>query len=242
MAGKTESVSVLGRVRTGVEGFDDLINGGIPSGNIVLVSGSAGTGKSIFSFEFIYNGAKDHGEPGVFVTLEEFPERIIAGMKNLGFTDVEELIAEKKMNILKTDVYDIAQLVITIENIIDQYKAKRVVIDSVAPLSTFSEKPFVVRKTLFEISNMLKRQNVTAILTCGTSTISEGHYGVTIEEYAVDGIITLFRKLVGAHFIRALSVTKMRGTAHTDHVHPISIEEGGLIVQRKPYPQELKLQ
>jgi circadian clock protein KaiC len=218
------------RVKTGIQGFDELLDGGIPQGNIVLISGAAGTGKSLFSLEFVYNGAKMFGEPGVYITLEEFSDRFINNAKKMGFSDIEDLIAQKKLVIVREEIFDIDKLVSSIEDLIDQYGAKRIVIDSVSVLSAFSEKPFQVRRTIFELSNMLKRQNVTAIFTSGSSAVSEGHFGVAVEEYAVDGVVSLFHQIVGTKFVRALGVVKMRGTAHTDTLQPIIITDEGLII------------
>jgi circadian clock protein KaiC len=222
------------RVRTGIQGFDQLINGGIPKGNIILISGAAGTGKTLFSFEFIYHGALKYGEPGVYITLEEFQDRFIHNAKKLGFNEIDRLIADKRIAVVREEIFDIDKLVSSIEDLIDQYSAKRVVIDSVSVLSAFSEKPFQVRRTIFELANMLKRMNVTAIFTSGTSAFTEGHFGVAVEEYAVDGVLTLFHQIVGNKFVRALGVVKMRGTAHTDTLQPILLTDEGFVVVEGP--------
>lgn len=230
------------RVKTGINGFDDLINGGIPEGNIVLVSGAAGTGKSLFCLEFIYHGAKEYGEPGVYLTLEEFPDRFIANARKFGFTDIGEIMARKNMAVVRTEVFDIDKLVNTIEELIDQYNAKRVVLDSVSVLSAFAEKPFMVRRTIFDIANMLKRQNVTSIFTAGVSATTEGHFGVSVEEYVVDGVVTMFHQIVGTQFMRAMGVVKMRGTSHTESLHPLVITENGLVVLKgKTFHENFKI-
>ena len=64
------------RIKTGVPGFDGLIEGGIPKGRSVLVSGATGTGKTIFCMQYLYNGAKQFKEPGIYVTLDERPNLI----------------------------------------------------------------------------------------------------------------------------------------------------------------------
>lgn len=229
------------RVKTGISGFDEFINGGIPEGNIVLVSGAAGTGKSLFALEFIYYGAKEFNEPGVYITLEEFADRIIVNAGKLGFMDIPELIEEGRMGIIRTEVFNIEKLVGVIEDLIDQYDAKRVSIDSISALSAFAEKPYQVRRTILELANMLKRQKVTAVFTCGVSSTTEGHFGVSIEEYAVDGIITLFHKVVGTQFIRAMGVVKMRGTAHSENLHPVIIKNGLVILKDKTFPEDFRV-
>jgi len=240
-ARKQKGVSDV-RVKTGVKGMDVLLNGGIPEGNIVLLSGGAGTGKSLFSLEFIYHGARDFNEPGVYITLEEFPDRFIENARKLGFSDIEDLIARNKMAVVRTDVFDIDKLVSTIEDLIDKYGAKRVVIDSISVISAFAEKPFHVRRTLFSIANMLKRQSVTSIFTSGSYAGSSGVLGFTVEEYAVDGVISLFHTLSKTQFIRAIGVVKMRGTAHTESLHPVMITEQGLVVlKNKTFPEDFSV-
>lgn len=213
-----------------MKGFDDLIGGGIPPGNIILVQGAAGTGKSMFATQFIYSGALEENETGVYVTLEEFPDKFIANAKKVGFTEIDRLISERKMAVVKNEVFDMDKLISSIEEVIDEYKAKRLVLDSISALSAFAEKPWLVRKTIFDIANMLKRENVTAIFTGGVSAASEGHFGSAIEEYVVDGVVILFHPVVGIKFTRAIGVVKMRGTAHSESLHPVVITDLGVNV------------
>jgi circadian clock protein KaiC len=231
------------KVKTGINGLDDVLDGGIPKGNIVLISGAAGTGKSLLALSFIYNGAKRYDETGVYLTMEEFPERMIENAKQMGYHDIEELIEKKKMAIVRSDVFDLDTLVSSVEDMIEQYKAKRLVIDSVTVLSAFAEKPFMVRKSIFEIANMLKRNDVTAVFTGGTESVREGEFGVSVEEYAVDGIIRLFHKVVGTQFVRAVGVIKMRGSSHSDTIHPLGISEktGVNILKDLPLPDNFRV-
>jgi circadian clock protein KaiC len=225
------------RIKTGIKGLDKVLKGGIPRGNVVLVSGTAGTGKSIFGLEFIYHGAKDFDEPGVFITLEDYPEKLMTYARSLKLDGIDELVQQEKIAIVRTEVFDIDKLVNSIEDLIDQYKAKRVVIDSISVLTALAEKPFLVRRTIYEIINMLKRQNVTAIFTAGVTPTFEGHFGSSIEEYVVDGVIAIFRKLVKNRFIRAIAVVKMHGTAHSEELHLLQITDKGISVGDTDIPQ-----
>ena len=102
--------------------------------------------------------------------------------------------------------------------------------DSVSVLSAFSEKPDMVRRGILDIANMLKRNNVTALFSCGVSAASGHNFGVSVEEYVVDGVVTLFNKITDVQFVRAVGVVKMRGSSHSDFLHPVMISGEGLAV------------
>ncbi|MEY9281203.1 KaiC/GvpD/RAD55 family RecA-like ATPase [Bradyrhizobium yuanmingense] len=96
---------------TGIEGFDDLTLGGLPTGRPTLVCGSAGCGKTLFASTFLFNGARTYGEPGVFVTFEERPVDIVANVESLGF-DLQGLIDQSKIHIehIAIDPSEVAEI------------------------------------------------------------------------------------------------------------------------------------
>ncbi|MEM2918424.1 MAG: ATPase domain-containing protein [Candidatus Altiarchaeota archaeon] len=219
------------RVKTGIRGLDSIINGGIPKNNIVLVSGAAGTGKTLFGLEYIYRGAREFNENGLYVSLEETPERLVQSAKNLCFLDIDDLIRAKKINIIKSEVYDLDTLTNKIEDSIEEINAKRVVIDSISVLSAFTENQLLVRRTILDISQMLREHDCTSVFTGTMKKVNDGsELGVTTEEYVADGVIALFHKLVGTSFQRSLAIIKMRETAHSEKLHPLKITCDGLIV------------
>jgi len=135
---------------TGIEGFDELTLGGVPTGRPTLVCGSAGCGKTLFATTFLIHGARDYNEPGVFVTFEERPSDIVSNVASLGF-ELDKLVAEQKIafeyvaldraELEEAGEYDLEGLFLRLEAAIDSVGAKRVVLDTIEGLfSVFSNE------------------------------------------------------------------------------------------------------
>lgn len=235
------------RVKTGVEGLDRIIEGGFPKNSITLVSGPPGGGKSIFCFQFLWEGV-NNGEKCLFLTLDKKSEGILLQAKELGFDfqpAIEQgLIKFQFLNINKKFVYE------TMTNEILSGNYQRVVLDSITPLS---EMPIFMRNTdnfdieidvptsedypqdvalptrrlhIQYILNSLESANTTSIVTSelpvGSSLLSRDG----ISEFLADGVITL--SLDPTMDRRKMSVMKMRNTKHTLKPHDITINTGGI--------------
>ena len=236
------------RIKTGIQGFDSLIEGGIPRGRTMLVSGATGTGKTIFSMQFLYNGALKFDEPGVYVTLDERPALIREDCLRFGW-DLKKLESENKINLvdgsiakigmpsdeefsLPTTGFDLDKLLLETIRTIKRINAKRVVIDSIPALGFNFENEQDVRRAVLKLGYMLTRAGVTSIMT---SEIEEGEakfskYGV--EEYTADGVIVLHYLGIGTQSTRHLLIRKMRATKHSEEIHPIEIGSTGIIVKK----------
>jgi circadian clock protein KaiC len=90
----------LSVVSTGIEGLDEILNGGFPRRRVILVTGGPGTGKTVFATQYLYHGAVNLGEKGVFISLEEPIERIKENMANFGF-NLEKLIKAGKLSFVE---------------------------------------------------------------------------------------------------------------------------------------------
>ena len=135
---------------TGIDGFDDLTLGGVPTGRPTLVCGSAGCGKTLFATTFLIHGARDFDEPGVFVTFEERPGDIVSNVASLGFA-LNKLVDDQKIafeyialdrsELEEAGDYDLEGLFLRLEAAIDSVGAKRVVLDTIESLfSVFSNR------------------------------------------------------------------------------------------------------
>ncbi|MFW5902892.1 MAG: RAD55 family ATPase [archaeon] len=127
------------RESTGIPGMDELIQGGIPKNSVSLVSGSPGTGKSIYSLQFLKEGAENHDQRCLYISFEEEPESIIKQAEGFGW-DLKKLQASRKLKIIYNDITkrtlgENETYVSIIKDQIDRYDPERLVIDSLTPLS-----------------------------------------------------------------------------------------------------------
>jgi len=223
------------RVKTGIDGLDELIQGGIPEGSAVLVSGGAGTGKTIFSMQFAYNGAALYNEPGIYVSLETNLKNIIWNMENFNW-DIRSLQESNLMKIYRLNISyaktreEVIQRVDeelnTISQLVKEINAKRLVIDSIAAFGVWFDSPALIRALLFEFADRLKNMGCTTMLTTETRGGRREFSAYGVEEFVADGVIALY--FTPPH--RSIFVKKMRGTDHSKIPHPFEITERGIVV------------
>ena len=217
------------RIPTGVKGFDELVEGGLPESSLVIVTGGCGTGKSIFAMNFLVEGAL-RNEPGVYVSLEEDVQENIKEMMLFEWP-IEQLISEKKLLITQPELYDFDKLVTHIEDAATKMKAKRIVIDSSSLIGLYFKDAFKVRRAMIDLENMLKRLKSTAVVI---NEIKEGDEGLStygVEEFIADGVIVLYCQKKENLFARAVAIRKMRATNHSMKIHPMQIRKpGGIVV------------
>ena len=219
------------RIKSGVKGLDSLIEGGFPDNSLILLSGTCGTGKSLFGINFLIEGALN-GQPGVYVSLEESPEENIRQMKSFGWP-VDKLIKERKLLIIQPTLYNYEALLTKIEDAVNMIGAKRLVLDSLSIIGMYFDNMYKVRKSILELSALLKRVGCTTIAIDETEK-EEDLSAFHVEEFVVDGLIILYYMRGDGKFQRALTVRKMRSTNHSYKIHPFEIKSpGGVIVSPK---------
>lgn len=225
------------RIPTGIEGLDQLIQGGIPQGSSVLVSGSSGTGKTIFALQYLYNGALKHSEPGLYVTLETNLKNITWNMENFAWNikglQEKDLFKIYKLNLsgkkpehVEDQVYDELNV---ISDMVEKIGATRLAVDSTTSLGIWIKEPGALRSTLFEFADYLKKLNCTTLLTSETKLDKTQFSAFGVEDFISDGIIALY--FSPPH--RSIFIRKMRGTNHSMTPHALEITENGLLVRAK---------
>ncbi|MGP1382440.1 MAG: circadian clock protein KaiC [Thainema sp.] len=227
------------KIRTMIEGFDDISHGGLPTGRTTLVSGTSGTGKTLIAVQFLYNGISQFDEPGIFVTFEESPADIIKNAYSFGW-DLQKLIDDGKLFILDAspdpegqDVvgsFDLSALIERIHYAIRKYKARRVSIDSVTAVFQQYDAASVVRREIFRLVARMKQVGATTIMT--TERVEEygpiARFGV--EEFVSDNVVILRNVLEGERRRRTAEILKLRGTTHMKGEYPFTITNQGISI------------
>ncbi len=226
------------RVKTGIKGFDELTEGGIPTGSSVLLTGGAGTGKTIFALQYIYEGARTFKEPGIFITLEGNVKNITWNMESFNW-DIKGLQDKNLVKIYRLNLDptrfddDFNQLIEKeldiIANMVKEIGAKRLVVDSTTAFGVWVEKKGYMRNILYQFTSALKDLNCTNLLISETKDKKEVFSAYGVEEFVSDGVI----KLMFNPPNRSIFVRKMRGTNHSKAVHPFEIGETGITVRNK---------
>ena len=230
--------SQLEKAPTGITGFDEVSSGGLPRGRCTLVSGAAGSGKTIFGLEFLVQGALKYGETGVLMSFEESSLNLRQDVSSLGF-NLQELVDNKQLvlescRINRSEVvtigsFDLEGLFLRLENAIGAVGAQRVVIDPIETLlSTYGDTP-IVRGELLHLCDWLNERGLTSVMIGERGRQGElTRFGV--EEYVSDCVILLDQRVENEIGTRRLRVVKYRGSAHGTNEFPFTITSKGFVV------------
>jgi circadian clock protein KaiC len=224
---------VLERVKTGVEAFDDLVMGGLPRGRTTTVSGTPGSGKTVFATQFLAHGITELGEPGVFVTFEETPAEIEVNMASFGWDirgwrETDRLVfvdaSPRDSDQVVVGDFDLVGLLTRILHAARSARARRVVLDSVTQLfDHFIADQTLVRRELLRIATALKKVGLTVLMTAER----DSEYGEIsrhrVEEFVADNVVILRNALDRERRRRTIEVLKMRGSRHVEGEVPFTL-------------------
>ena len=231
VAAKKEGAEVIERVKTGVPGLDDMMGGGIPRGNLIVLSGDPGSGKTVICWQFIHEGITKYDDPAVYVSLEETEETIYQGARQFGW-NLKKHVDDGKLVIVTVELYDFERLKAAIEDNVRKINAKRVVIDPGVIFRLFFDRELDARKRIVALGKMLKTIGTTTVITNEISLDKlTSLYG--LEEYVADGVILLYHTKIKNRFVRSIAVLKMRNTDITEALRPVKINDKGIVVLDK---------
>lgn len=238
-------------VPTGVKGVDPLLDGkGIPKGYSILVLGAPGSGKTTFGLQFLKDGAQN-GERGVYVSMDEQPEMLLANADTLGLR-IRELVDSGRITIIDASPirvlparmklgateagrreFALATLVTSITEAVEKTKASRIVIDPVSTLTVHFADDYERRVAFLDLLAAVSKTRCTTLLLAelAEQAVDRKYH---FEEFIAHGVMLLTRVLMEGSYTRSFSVEKMRGINHDSQPHPYTIAQGGIQV----FPEE----
>ncbi|HTE45158.1 MAG TPA: circadian clock protein KaiC [Gemmatimonadaceae bacterium] len=237
----TAHESAVEKLPTGIASFDTIAKGGLPRNRTTLLSGTAGSGKTVFAVHFLAAGILDAGEPGVFVTFEESADDIRQNMRSFGWDLAEwerdgrlafvDASPDPNIETIESGAFDLGALLARVQNAVRKVKARRVSVDSLgAVFSQFSDQS-IVRRELFRIASGLKAMGVTAVLTAERTEDYGSIARFGVEEFIADNVMVLRNALEDENRRRTIEIVKFRGTDHQKGEYPFTIVPGrGLVV------------
>ncbi len=236
------NAETIKKIETHIPGFDFISNSGLPEGRTTLVSGTSGSGKTIFAAQFLAEGIKNVHQNGVFVTFEESPQDIRRNMYTFGW-DISQweqkgqwafvdASPNPENDAIVTGEFDMGALLARIEHAVNKVQAKRIVLDSIGAIFSQFENAAIVRKELFRIAVAVKKMQVTALMTSErTEEYGEiARFGV--EEFVSDNVIIIRNVLEEEKRRRTIEILKFRGASHRKGEWPFSImpDEGIIVI------------
>jgi circadian clock protein KaiC len=241
-AGAPEKRPARARCPTGIEALDNILEGGIPRGNSVLLAGSVGTGKTTLALEFLIHGA-ERGERSLFLSATEPTTKLVENMRSFDFFRTS-LIDDGNLTLVDVPViYDklgldheemrpdeIQIFLRALDGFLEESNAQRVVFDSLTSIAYRIQREERVRDFMLRVSEILARRGCTSLLISEIGPMP-GRYSLRgVEEAIVDGVILLGNARRHGDILRLLQVIKMRGTSHSRAQYVVEMTPIGLLL------------
>src|SRR6202171_123201 len=227
----------LDKAPTGITGFDEITNGGLPKGRPTILCGGPGCGKTMFAMEFLVRGAIEYNEPGVLMSFEETSEDLTRNVESLGF-DLKGLVSRRKLfldyahiessEIQETGEFDLEGLFLRLQHAVESVRAKRVVLDTLEAVFSGFSNAGILRAEIRRLFRWLKDRGLTTVITA-----ERGHGTLTrhgLEEYVSDCVIALDHRVTDQISTRRMRIVKYRGSSHGTDEYPFLIDTDGFSV------------
>ena len=224
---------------TGIEGVDEITGGGLPRGRTTLLLGGPGSGKTVFALQTLVNGARDFGEPGIFVAFEENSKEILQNAASFGW-ELPALIESGQLVIIDahlspemvaTGEFELTLLLSRLTEQVKAMGAVRIVFDAIDVLLSMMDDRLAERLELYRVRDWLKEQHMTGIITArvvGEESCANLQYNFL--QYMSDCVLSLQRQFAERIALRQLRVIKYRGSSVAEAEFPFVIDRHGLVV------------
>jgi circadian clock protein KaiC len=226
------------KILTGIENFDKLCDGGLNKESVNLVVGGAGSGKTIFSIQFLYTGL-EQGETCMYITFEEKRDELYRNMLHLGI-DLEKYEKSGKFIFIEYSPEKVKTMLEegggTLESLVYKKKINRLVIDSITSFTLLFESELAKREAALSLFDIIKRWKCTVLMTMEKELSKEELISgsESAMEFEVDSVILMFFLRADGIRRRLIEVLKMRGTRHSREIFPFEIAKGGVQLSSKP--------
>ena len=253
---KTPPAPSLPKARTGIEGFDEITDGGLPKGRTTLLEGGSGSGKTVMALQTLVNAARIDNEPGIFVAFEESSERITLNASKFGWDLVALqksklffLDAQPTSELVQSGTCDLGGMLAAVEAKAREIKAKRVVFDAIDVVLAMLNDTKAERLEVFRLHEWLLTRGFTALITAKTGSFYQcdpymaNRPQLGFMQFMVDCAVNLNHQLVRGVSQRSLRVVKYRGSSYSENESPFLIGDGGLEVaggRRVGWPKPLE--
>jgi circadian clock protein KaiC len=224
------------RLPTGIDGFDEIADGGLPRGGITVVMGGAGAGKTIFSLQVLAMRARA-SEPGILVAFEETADRILDNTAGFAWggqplkAAVEVLDAQLSQSVEKAGAFDLIGLLAIVAARAKKSGAKLVVFDGLDVLLDYLHDSSLVRREVFRIREWVHASGLSAVVTAkADATEARPLAEYDFLQFMADCVVTMHHRVVHGTATRTARVAKYRGAAHSSNEFPVTITRAGLEV------------
>jgi len=222
------------RIKTGIKGLDEKMQGGIPKNSTIVAIGTFGTGKSTLGMQFLHEGLKN-GENSIFISLDDDEENLIATANEFGW-DFKKYVDDEKLLLMKLNAIDIKTSLLRIRSelprLFTSFGTKRCVFDSITLFEMLFKDENERRLIVYDLTQIIKASGATSIITSETDKSNQHASRFGMIEYVTDGVLFMnYQRRAKEKTVKlSIEITKMRRTKHSRDIMAYEISEHGLEV------------
>ncbi|MBU0725292.1 MAG: circadian clock protein KaiC [Alphaproteobacteria bacterium] len=238
----------LSKLATGIQGFDLLSGGGLPSGRTSLLIGGAGTGKTVFAMHILANRLRDHGESSILVSFEEDVGNLIANAAGFGWTlrpaseaqsgepGIYVLDAKLDPDVVQAGDFDLNGLIGALQALRKRTGSRIIVLDTIDWLIAMLDSPAAQRRELVRLREWLIQEDITALMTAMAEETYSGELDAALNylPFMTECVISLHHEVTHRVASRQIRLVKYRGTTHSSNAFPMLVRSNGIAVLADP--------